>query len=489
MSKKLKQEAIAGMIWSSIGKFGTLGLSFISNLILARLLMPRDFGYIGMLSIFLAISQVFISGGLGSALIQKKKTTQIDYDTVFYWNLVLSIILVVILFFAAPSIAKFYNMALLKDLLRILSLGLVIGAFSMIQSTQLQKNLRFKELSIRNIIATLLGVLASIVMALNGYGVWSLVVSSLLSTTVSVFLLWKMSTWRPTFQFSLSSLRELFSFGGLILLSSLVETIYTNIQGLIIGKSFSAQSLGYYTQARKLEEVPTNALSSIVNQVSFPIFSQLQDNLESLRVGVRKNIKAITFLNFPLMVMLIVIARPLILLLYTEKWEISIQYFQILCIGAMFYTINTVNTNVIKSLGKGKIYFWIQLIKRLIGIILIIFSIQYGIEALLWAVVATYYISFLINGYTSGKLIDYGIISQIRDIWLCLLLSVSVGVITYYLFLQVSLDYISSLLLQIIVYTILYLFLSLLMKNEGFFTYYEIIKAMIYKNKKKSSDI
>ncbi|MFA5528140.1 MAG: lipopolysaccharide biosynthesis protein, partial [Peptostreptococcales bacterium] len=333
MSSNLKQRTIIGMIWSSIGKFGTLGLSFISNLVLARILMPEDFGYIGMLTIFIAISQVFISGGLGSALIQKKEATHIDYTTVFYWNLIVSLFFIAILFFSAQSIANFYNMPLLKDILRLLSIILIINSFSLVPSIYLQKHLRFKELSTRNIIASLVGVAVAITMALNGYGVWSLVFSNLSSGFASVILLWRLSPWRPTFEFSFYSLKKLFNFGGLMLLSSLVETIYTNIQGLIIGKAFSAQALGYYSQARKLEEIPTDALSSIVNQVSFPVFSQLQDNIELLRSGVRKNIKAISFLNFSLMVLMIVIARPLFLFLYTDKWEISISYFQILCIG------------------------------------------------------------------------------------------------------------------------------------------------------------
>ena len=190
MSKSLKQRTIVGIIWSSIGKFGTLGISFISNLVLARLLMPSDFGYIGMIYIFLAISQVFISGGLGSALIQKKEATHLDYTTVFYWNLAFSVFFVVVLFFTAPSIAGFYKMPLLKDILRVQSIGLIINSFSIVQTTQLQKNLRFKELSVRGIIASIVGTIVVIALAYKGFGVWSLVYSSLISGVISVFLLW-----------------------------------------------------------------------------------------------------------------------------------------------------------------------------------------------------------------------------------------------------------------------------------------------------------
>src|SRR5690554_4745162 len=487
MSASLKQKAIFSMIWSSIGKFGTLGLSFISNLVLARILMPSDFGYIGMLHIFIAISQVFINSGLGSALIQKKDVSHIDYSTVFYWNLFLSLFFYSLLYLTAPSIAGFYEMDLLKDILRVQSIILLINSFSLVQTIQLQKNLHFKALSIRNIIAALIGTVVAIVMALMGYGVWSLVFSNLIAALAGVVLLWRMSSWRPTLEFSFSSLKSLFSFGGLILLSSLVETAYTNIQGLIIGKVFSANDLGYYTQARKLEDVPTKALSSIVNQVSFPVFSQLQDNLNSLRAGVQRNITSISFLNFPLMVLFIVIARPLIILLYTQRWEESIPYFQILCVGAMLYTINTVNTNVIRSLGKGALYFWVQLIKRLAGIISIVISVQYGIETMLWTIVILNYVFFIINGIVTGKIINYGFIAQLKDIYGVFILSITVGVVTYY---GVSLfhidNYLLTLIIHTLIYSLLYISLSYVFKIEGFFTYKEVVKNLLLNKRKRN---
>ncbi len=487
MSSVLRQKTIFSMIWSSIGKFGTLGMSFISNLVLARILMPSDFGYIGMLHIFIAISQVFINGGLGSALIQKKNVSHIDYSTVFYYNLLLSLIFYVLLYLAAPYIADFYKMHLLKDILRVQSIILIVNSFSLVQSIQLQKNLRFKALSVRNIIAALIGAVVGIIMALLGYGVWSLVFSNLIAAITSVILLWRMSSWRPSLEFSFNSLKNMFSFGGLMLLSSLVETAYTNIQGLIIGKVFTAKDLGYYTQARKLEDVPNSALSSIVNQVSFPVFSQLQDNLNSLRAGVQRNITSISFLNFPLMVLFIVIARPLIILLYTQRWEESIPYFQILCVGAMLYTINTVNTNVIRSLGKGALYFWVQLIKRLAGIISIVISVQYGIETMLWTIVILNYIFFIINGIVTGKIINYGFIAQLKDIYGVFILSITVGVVTYYGVSLFSIDnYLLTLIIHTLIYSLLYISLSYVFKIEGFFTYKEVVKNLLPNKRKRN---
>ena len=477
----LKQKTISGMIWSGIGRIGTVGISFISNIVLARLLMPDDFGCIGMLYVFIAISGIFISGGLGQALIQKKEPTHIDYTTVFYWNLVMSVIFYLILFFCAPAIARFYDIPLLKDVLRVQSIVLFIQSFAIVQANQLQKQLRFKELSTRNIVSALAGMTVAIIMAFLGYGVWSLVASTLVSALVSVALLWKMSTWRPTMEFSFQSLKELFSFGGLMLLSSLVETIYTNLQSLIIGKFYSAKDLGYFTQAKKLEEVPTNSLSAIVNEVSFPVFSALQDDKEKLLAGVRKNVKAITYLNFPMMVLMMVIAQPLILFLYGAKWSQAAPFFQILCISSMIYTLNTLNTNVIKSLGKSAIYFVVQLSKRLIGIGLIVAGFQFGIYGLLWAVTSVGYISFIINAIVNGKLIGYGILKQMKDVGLCYVGTAAIGLAVYFLGTLIPVHPYWVMFIQIILFVGLYWLFSVVCKMEGYLTYKEILLSKFKK--------
>ena len=481
MAESLKQKTISGMIWSGIGRMGTVGISFISNLVLARLLMPDDFGCIGMLYVFIAISSIFISGGLGQALIQKKNPTHIEYTTVFYWNLVMSIIFYGILFFTAPAIARFYNIPLLKQVLRVQSIVLLIQSFSIVQANQLQKQLRFKELSTRNISAALAGMVVAIVMAFSGCGVWSLVGSTLTQGIVSVILLWKMSAWRPTWEFSFKALGQLFSFGGLMLLSSLVETIYTNLQSLIIGKIYSAKDLGYYAQARKLEEVPTNSLSAVVNEVSFPVFSALQDDKQALLAGVRKNVKAITYLNFPLMILMMVVAEPLITFLYGEKWLPSVPYFQILCVSSMIYTLNTLNTNVIKSLGRSGIFLVVQLTKRLIGIALIVWGVRFGIVGLLWAVTSVGYISFIINAIVNGRLISYGIFKQIKDVGLCYVTAVCIGALVFFLGRLLPIHPYLLMMVQAIVFVALYWICSVLFKLEGYHTYVGIIREKLCK--------
>jgi len=471
----LREKTIAGMIWTGIGKFGSVGLSFISNMVLARLLMPSDFGCVGMLHVFIAISTIFVYAGFGMALVQKKEEpTHLDYSSVFYWNLAAAIFFIGILYLTAPAISRFYEMPELTNILRVQSLVLLIQGFSLVQSCQLQRHLRFKELSVRNIIATFVGMVVAIAMALMGFGIWSLVVSQLITALTSVLLLWKMSDWRPTLEFSFASLKELFAFGGLMALSSLVETVYTNLQSLIIGKLYSATDLGYYTQGRKLESVPTESLSQIVNQVSFPVFASIQDDKQRLLYAVRRNIKAITYLNFPLMALMIAVAKPLILLLYGPQWGPAVPYFQILCISSMIYTLNTLNTNVIKSLGKSNIFFIVQLSKRVIGIGLIILGAQYGIYGLLWAVTSVGYISFIINAFVNKKLIRYGIWRQMGDVGFCYLLSALLAVAVYFGGQLLPFHPYIVMAVQIVAYVALYWLISVLFKMEAYETYKEI---------------
>ena len=380
VEKDIKKKTVFGMIWTAAEKFGSMVMAFISNLILARLLLPEDFGVIGMLHIFIAISGAFMIGGFGDAIIQKKNTTHTDYSTVFMWNMVLSVFFYVIIFISSPAIARFYDMPSLCAVLRVYGLVLILVGLSVVQSSILRKELKFKLLSIRNLTASFCGLVVGIVMAFMGFGVWSLVISALVNQLMNAILVWRLSSWRPSIVFDKKSFKELFSFGGMMMLTSLVEKIYVNIQGLLIGKWYSANELGYYTQAKKLEDVPTSTLSYIVTNVSFPVFSKFQDDKNMLLYGLRKNIKAITYLNFPLCILLLVIASPLIELLYGAKWNSSVPYFQLLCLSGLLYTMNSLNGSVVKALGKGKLYFTLNLIQRIVGLLLMFAGVRYSVS-------------------------------------------------------------------------------------------------------------
>lgn len=475
----LKQQTISGMIWSAIGKFGTMGISFVSNIVLARLLMPSDYGAIAMIQIFIALSNLLITGGFTSALIQKKDATHIDYTSVFYWNVVISIILYVVLFFCSPAISRFYKLPDLNIILRVQSISIIISAFSAVQTSILSKELKFKTLTNRNIIASICATAVSIVMAYCGLGVWSLVASNLIYSFASVILLWKMSPWRPTWEFSFTSLKELFTFGGLLMLSSVFTKLFSELQGLIIGRYYTAKDLGYYHQARSLEQIPTESLTQIVTQVSFPVFSQLQSDHQRLMSALKKNISSLTYANFGLVTLLIVVATPLIRLLYGTQWDQSIPYFQILCISGMFLPLNNMNVSVIKALGKSKVLFFSHISYKSIGIIALFVGGQFGVEGLLWAVVFSALVMYFMTSAINHRLIGYGVYQQIKDVGGNLLVAIIAGFIAHLAGLILPLNQFVVMFIQVAIYLSIYIGISLLVKLDGFFTYKDIVTDYI----------
>ena len=467
------------MIWTAAEKFGSMAMAFISNLILARLLLPEDFGVIGMLHIFIAISGAFMYGGFGDAIIQKKVVTHTDYSTVFVWNMVLSVFFYVILFFAAPAIARFYDMPDLCNVMRVYGLILILVGLSIVQNSILRKELKFKLLSIRNLTASFCGLVVGVVMAFMGFGAWSLVASALVNQLMNVILVWKISSWRPSLLFDKKSFKDLFGFGGMMMLTSLVDRTYANLQGLLIGKWYSADELGYYTQAAKLESVPNSTLSYIVTNVSFPVFAKLKDDKEKLLYGLRKNIKAITYLNFPLCMLLLVIAKPLIELLYGAKWDLSVPYFQLLCLSGMLYTMNSLNGCIVKALGKGKLYFIIHIVQRIVGLLLMFAGIRYSVKGLLFAVVLSQYINYVIYSIANNRLLNYGLWQQLKDVFGSLLLTVFVGVAVFFIGRYLPWHHYLVMAVQTVVYVGLYWVVSKLLKLDGYSTYREVFKQLI----------
>lgn len=465
---ELQNRVIKGMAWSSIGQATALSLSFISNIILARLLTPNDFGCIGMLAIFLTISSVFVNGGFGMALIQKKNATHIDYTTIFWWNLAISFFCVVLLFFAAPFIADFYHTPLLKNVLRVLSFELILTAIAIVPTNQLKKEFRFKQLAIRTIVSTSISLIITVFLAFKGYGIWSLVAHNLIKALIIDFLLWGMTTWRPTIEFSIKAWKEMFSFGGMMLLSNLMNTIYNNVNGLIIGRLFSASQMGYYAQARKLEEIPSLSLSAVINEVSFSAFSSIQDEKERLLLALRKNITSLSFLCFPMFFLLIELGSNLIPLLYGDKWMPAVPYFRILCLGSMLYTITLVYESVIKALGKGKFFFVIFTVNRLLGLIMIFLGIPFGVEGMLWGIVFASYCGLIVDMISNRMLVGYKFKLQIIDILPYYLLSVFVMFFTHYTVALIEMPCLLNLIVKAIFYMLIYLCLAKIFHLSGF---------------------
>ena len=425
MDSGLKQKTVSGMIWSFVQRFGVMIISFCSNLVLARLLTPDDYGLIGMLMIFILIANTFVDGGFGSALIQKKDPTEEDYSTIFYWNLFLSVVLYILLFLCAPYIARFYKLPLLSSVLRVQGGVLILNSLSIIQQNRLRKQLHFKQLSLVGIFSAFLSLVITIYLAYLGWGVWALVAQQLLMSFFNAILYWIVGKWSPKLVFSTKSFKELFGFGGFILLSNLINTLCNNIQGLLIGKFFSPHTMGLYSQARKLEEVASTSLSSVVDQVSYPVLAEVQnDRMQMIKV-IKKLITSIAFFSFPAMLLLVVIAEPVIILLYSNKWVECTPYFQVLCVAGLAISLQNINYYAVAAIGKSKALFNWTLIKRALSIIFIIVGfVLYGIWGLLIGMVMASYAMYIINALLVSRHIGYTLWQQFKDLLPILLISV-----------------------------------------------------------------
>lgn len=451
-------------------------------MVFARLLSPNDFGIMGIIWVFISFSDIFINGGFLSALIQKKNVNEVDYSTAFYWNLVISILCYAVLYFTTPYISGFYDIPQLQEILKVQGLVLFFNALCVVQISRIQKQLRFKKLAIIDLIASFGGCILGIISAMFfNSGVWSLVVKMLSYSAINCIALWITEKWYPQKKFCWSSFKELFGFGSFMLLSSLTNVLYINFQPLIIGKMFSPKDLGFYTQARKLEEIPVMALTNIVSTVSFPIFSNLQDNKDKLISCLKKNIRSITFLSFPLMVFCIVAAEQIITILFSEKWIDSVPYFQLLCLSGILIPINIANRDLYASLGKSKLFFNSQLAYKIFGVVLMLIGIySYGIIGLIIGKIIADYSLFIMNAIISGNLIGYGLIHQVKDIAPSLLNSIVCGATLHGIIVLFDFSSLWFIILYGVIFFSIYLFFSILFKNQELRLYVSIIKNKLH---------
>lgn len=480
MQENLKKKTVSGMIWSALQRFGTMGISFVSNIVLARLLTPDDYGCIGMLAIFITVSNTFVDGGFGSALIQKKEPTQKDYSTIFWLNLFMSVVIYGILYISAPAVSRFYNIPLLSSVLRVQGIVLIINALNIVQTNQLRKSINFKRLAVIYIASQIVGAVCAIVLAYMGWGVWALVAQQIIASSITSVILWVMNRWLPQLCFSFDSFKQLFSFGGFILASNLINTFCNNVQGLLIGKFFNPAILGYYTQAYKLEDVASHSISSVVDQVAYPVFSKVQSDNDGLKNVIYRLISSIAYVTFPMMLILVLIAEPLIGLLYGEKWLPSVPYFQIICIGGIAVCLQGVTYLAIASIGKSKELFLWTIIKRGLGMILLIAGmVLFGMNGLLWGFVLSCWSVTFINAYLVSKYIKYGLWQQIKDVLPIILISSMVFIITLVIANKLTLGGYMYIVLVLLIYISMYLLLSSVVKLQAYSFIKEIVKSDI----------
>lgn len=415
MQKTFGHKIVGGTVWAMVDKIGTMCIQFVVNIVLARLLMPEDFGCIGMLTIFISVSQTLVDGGFGSALIQKKEPTQEDYSTIFYWNLLFSVFLYGLLFLCAPFIATFFNIPLLCKVLRILGLTLIINALMIVQCNRLRKHLAFRTIALINVGSLSLAAIISTWLAYNGFGVWSLVSMQLLYGLFQNCMLWGIVHWYPTMQFSFTSLKKLFSFGGYLLASNILQEICRNLQGIIIGRKFSAVQMGYYSQARKLDEVCCFAIPNVLTQVLFPVYSQFQNDRQQLQNLLGLSVRIISYLIFPLLLLLILIAEPLMLFLFGEKWFPAIPYFQVLCLGGFFICLQNINYYAVAAVGKSKILLKCSFYKWTFHLCMLLLGSVWGMYGILWGMVVSNINIYVVNAYCSYRFVGYTLWRQSCD--------------------------------------------------------------------------
>lgn len=474
----LKATATKGIIWSAIDKFAVQLGQFIVSVVLARILVPEDFGLIGMLAIFIALSQTFIESGLGVGLIQRQERKDIDFSTLFVFNLGVSFFFYVVLFFSAPFISSFFEKPQLTDLTRVLGVTLLINALAIVQQTKLTIAIDFKSIAKSNVIGIITGGLCGVVAALNGYGVWALVFQSLMGAFASSVSLWFLSNWIPSIAFSKKSFKSLFGYGSKLLIAGLYAQILNNVYNICLGKYYSASLLGYYTRAKAFADISSGTITSVLKQATFPILTSVQHDKEKLVSIYSRLIRMSAFLIIPVMTLIALLAKPIVILLLTEKWISLIPLLQWMVFARIFLPMSAINMNLLNVIGRSDLFLKVDLCKLPLTILAMVITIPLGIKAMIIGHVITSAISFIINAYLPGKFYGYGPIHQLKDMLPFFLaatgMAISVVTMTYF---------IDNLLLQlffgVILGVIVYFFICWILKLDELAEIKEVLLKLI----------
>lgn len=474
----LKKQTISSYGWNFLDNILNRGISFVVGIVLARLLSPNEYGLIGIIMIFIALFNSIVDSGLGSALIRKNDCTEKDYNTVFYTNLALSLLVSGLFFFCAPLIARFFNEPQLTPLAQVMSCILIINALSIIQNTILQKNLDFKGKMIISMITSISSGVVGIAMAYSGYGVWSLVGQQLSRQLLYTILLWIHNHWLPKLIFSVQSFKELFGFGWKLLVSGLIDTIWKEIYQIVIGKFYTPTTLGLYSRAHQFSTIFSSNLTSVVQSVSFPSLSKVQDDAARLKRGFQKVNKVSMFISFVTMFGMMAIAKPMILVLLGEKWLPCVPFLQIICLQMVLYPLHSQNLNLLEIRGRSDLFLKIQIIKKGISVIPIVLGIFISIYWMLIGSVITGFIGLYINSYYSDSLLDYGLKEQLKDISKSFTISAIMALIVFVItFLPLSPWLLLS--IQLVVGFAIIMFLSEKLKLSEYIELKDIVKQYL----------
>ncbi len=482
-----KSTVIKSLIYKFMERCGYQGISFIIQLILARLLDPTDYGVLTLLTIFINISQVFVQSGLNTALIQRKDVTEKDFSSVFYVSLFIAVTLYGVLFFSAPFIADFYNMPQLKSVLRVLALILLPGAFNSIQNAKIAREMQFKKLMYSTFGAAVISGTVGIAMAYMGFGVWALVGQQLSNQISICIIMIFVVKWRPLLTIEFSRVKSLFSFGWKLMCSSLIDVIYRELQSLVIGKKYNSETLGYYNRGKQFPDIVVINLNGSIQSVMLPTLSKEQDNKERMKTMMRRSIVTSSFIVFPLMMGLAVVAEPLISLLLTDKWLPCVPYLRVYCFIYAFHPIHTANLQALNAQGRSDKFLQLEIIKKIYGLITLfitVFCFDSPLAIALGGSVTTI-ISCFVNASPNKKLLDYSYPEQLKDILPSIIISVIMGVLVYFISLLPLTSW-ALLIIQIIAGMVIYVALAEIFKLECY-TYIKNMVINMLKKRKKAS--
>ncbi len=420
------------MVWTFSQQFGTQLITFAVSVILARLLLPSDFGTIAMFTVVMSIASSLVDGGMSSSLIRSADVDDRDLSTVFWFNLGVAVVMYIVIFVAAPWIASFYKVEILTAVIRVYSLSIIIGSLTAVQGTRFTKAMDFKTLFKIQLPSLIIGAVAAVVMAFSGFGIWTLVFYPLIQAAMGGIQLWFYSKWKPLLIFDRAKFKQHFGFGYKMTLSGLLETVFNNIYTILIGKYFSSAQLGYYNRADNLKQLPVSNLSAALNKVTFPLFAKLKDNDVKLKEVYQKLMKLVIFVIAPVLFLMMVTAEPLIRFLLTDKWLPAVPYLQVLVLSGILYPIHAYNLNILKIKGRSDLFLKLEFWKKGLQILTLLVSVPFGVIGIVWGQVIFSVLAFFINTHYTGKILKYGSMQQILDLMPIISLSGGIALIIYF---------------------------------------------------------
>lgn len=465
-SESLKSKIFSGLFWKFGERITAQLISLVVSIILARILSPNDYGAVALVMVFITIANVFVSSGLGNALIQKESADELDFSSIFFVNIAIAVILYFIIFISAPYIASFYNMEILKPVLRVLGIRIIIAAVNSVQQAYVSKHMLFKRFFWSTLFGTLISGIVGVILAYKGFGVWALVAQYLTNVCTDTLVLWFTVRWRPTKQFSWDRTLTLIQYGWKILVSSLLDTGYKQLRSLIIGKKYSSSDLAYYNQGDKYPSLIVININASISSVLFPALSMYQNDRERVKQMTRRAIQVSSFLLWPMMIGFGVVAEPLISILLTDKWLPCVPYIRIFCFAYGLWPIHTANLQAINALGRSDLYLKLEIIKKIIGVIAILISMQFSPLIMAGSLIITDIIATVINAYPNTKLLNYTLLEQLKDMITSLILSCIMAVVIWPISL-ISIPNIMVLLLQVLIGGVIYVGLAFATKQPA----------------------